>query len=286
MLGGVEGSGRMKRRAGAHRDASGCQIPTNSHLKTLIMRLQDKVALITGGAAGIGAEIAKRFAAEGATILIGDLDAGAAERMAETVRRLGGRARSVPLDVTSEANWKAALAGIRSAETRLDVLVNNAGITRRIPITDMPMEDFEAIMAVNVRGVFLGIKHSLPLMKERGGGAIVNISSICGLVGHKYTNETYTTSKGAVTLLTKSVAVRYAQDNIRCNSIHPGTVDTPMVQLLFKDPEKKRERLDEVPLGRLATALDVANAALFLASDEAGFITGVALPVDGGLTAY
>ena len=250
------------------------------------MRLQDKVALITGGAAGIGAEIAKRFAAEGATVLIGDMDAGAAERMAETVRRAGGRARSVPLDVTSEANWKAALHGIRNAEGRLDVLVNNAGITRRIPITDMPMEDFEAIMAVNVRGVFLGIKHSLPLMKERGGGAIVNISSICGLVGHKYTNETYTTSKGAVTLLTKSVAVRYAQDNIRCNSIHPGTVDTPMVRQLFKDPEKKRERLDEVPLGRLATALDVANAALFLASDEASFITGVALPVDGGLTAY
>lgn len=286
MLGDVEGSGRMKRRAGARRDASGRQIPINSHLKTLIMRLQDKVALITGAAAGIGAEIAKRFAAEGATVLIGDLDAGAAERMAESVRSAGGRARSVPLDVTSEANWKAALDGIRKTEGRLDILVNNAGITRRIPITDMPMEDFEAIMAVNVRGVFLGIKHSLPLMKERGGGAIVNISSICGLVGHKYTNETYTTSKGAVTLLTKSVAVRYAHDNIRCNSIHPGTVNTPMVQQLFKDPEKKRERLDEVPLGRLASALDVANAALFLASDEASFITGVALPVDGGLTAY
>ena len=250
------------------------------------MRLQNKVALITGGAAGIGAEIARRFAAEGATVLIGDMDAGAAERMAENIRRAGGRARSAPLDVTSEANWKTALDGIRNTEGRLDILVNNAGITRRIPITDMPMEDFEAIMAVNVRGVFLGIKHSLPLMRERGGGAIVNISSICGLVGHKYTNETYTTSKGAVTLLTKSVAVRYAQDNIRCNSIHPGTVDTPMVQQLFKDPEKKRERLEEVPLGRLATASDVANAALFLASDEAGFITGVALPVDGGLTAY
>lgn len=283
---GIHAAGRTKRRAGARSDAALWNIPTNSHLKTLIMRLHDKVALITGGGAGIGAEIAKRFAAEGATVLIGDLDAGAAERMAESVRHAGGRARSVALDVTSEAHWKAALVGIRKAEGGLDILVNNAGITKRIPITDMSMEDFEAIMAVNVRGVFLGIKHSLPLMKERGGGAIVNVSSICGLVGHKYTNETYTTSKGAVTLLTKSVAVRYAQDNIRCNSIHPGTVDTPMVQQLFKDPEKKRERLDEVPLGRLATALDVANAALFLASDEASFITGVALPVDGGLTAY
>jgi NAD(P)-dependent dehydrogenase (short-subunit alcohol dehydrogenase family) len=150
----------------------------------------------------------------------------------------------------------------------------------------MSLEDFEAVMAVNVRGAFLGIKHSLPLMKQQGGGSIVNMASIAGLVGHKFTNETYTTSKGAVTLLTKSVAVRHARDNIRCNSIHPCTVDTPMVRELFKDPEKQKERLDEVPLGRLATARDVANAALFLASDEASFITGAALPVDGGLTAY
>ncbi len=250
------------------------------------MRLHNKIALITGAAAGIGAEIAKRFAAEGATVLIGDLNAVEAEQTAERIRSSGGSARAVPLDVTREESWREALDGIRAAEGRLDVLVNNAGITKRIPIMEMPLEEFEAIMAVNVRGVFLGIKHTLPLMKAKGGGSIVNISSICGLVGHKFTNETYTTSKGAVTLLTKSVAVRHARDNIRCNSIHPGTVDTPMVQELFKDPEKKRERLDEVPLGRLATARDVANAALFLASDEAGFITGAALPVDGGLTAY
>ena len=250
------------------------------------MRLQNKVALITGAAVGIGAEIAKRFAAEGAQVVIGDVNVVEARTTSESIRRSGGSARSVPLDVTKEESWKEALDGIRTAEGRLDVLVNNAGITKRIPITEMPLEDFERIMAVNVRGVFLGIKHALPFMKQHGGGSIVNISSICGLVGHKLTNETYTTSKGAVTLLTKSVAVRHARDNIRCNSIHPGTVDTPMVQALFTDPEKKRERLDEVPLGRLATAQDVANAALFLASDEAGFITGAALPVDGGLTAY
>jgi NAD(P)-dependent dehydrogenase (short-subunit alcohol dehydrogenase family) len=250
------------------------------------MRLPNKVTLITGAAAGIGAEIATRFAAEGAQVLIGDVNAGAAETVVEGIRKSGGTARFVPLDVTDEESWREALDGIRTAEGRLDILVNNAGITKRIPITDMAVEDFEAVMAVNVRGVFLGIKHALPLMKQHGGGSIVNISSICGLVGHKFTNETYTTSKGAVTLLTKSVAVRHARDNIRCNSVHPGTVDTPMVRELFKDPEKKRERLDEVPLGRLASARDVANAALFLASDEAGFITGVALPVDGGLTAY
>ena len=250
------------------------------------MRLQNKITLITGAAAGIGAEIARRFATEGAKVLIGDLNADEGEKTAADIRRSGGTARFVPLDVTSEESWKEALNGIRTAEGRLDVLVNNAGITKRIPIVDMPIEDFEAVMAVNVRGVFLGIKTALPFMKQGGGGTIVNISSIAGLVGHKFTNETYSTSKGAVTLLTKSVAVRHAQDNIRCNSIHPATVDTPMVQELFKDPEKKRERLDELPLGRLATARDVANAALFLASDEASFITGVALPVDGGLTAY
>jgi len=250
------------------------------------MRLHNKVTLITGAAAGIGAEIATRFAAEGAQVLIGDFDEVAGKEAADRICRAGGRARFVPLDVTQEASWLEALNGIRTVEGRLDILVNNAGITKRIPITEMPLSDFESVMAVNVRGVFLGIKHALPLMKAHGGGSIVNISSIAGLVGHKFTNETYSASKGAVTMLTRSVAVRHAGDNIRCNSIHPCTVDTPMVRELFKDPEKKKERLDEVPLGRIADARDVANAALFLASDEASFITGVALPVDGGLTAY
>lgn len=250
------------------------------------MRLQDKVALITGAAAGIGAEIARRFAEEGARVCIGDTNRDEGEKTASVLQQAGGRARFVPLDVTSEPSWQEALGGIRAAEGRLDVLVNNAGITRRIPIEEMPLDVFESVLAVNVRGVFLGIKHAIPLMRARGGGAIVNMSSIAGLVGHKFSNETYATSKGAVALLTKSVAVHYAKDNIRCNSIHPCTVETPMVVELFKDAAKKRERLDEVPLGRLASMRDVANAALFLASDEAGFITGVALPVDGGLTAY
>jgi len=258
----------------------------NPQLTGTIMRLHNKVTLITGAAAGIGAEIATRFAAEGAQVLIGDVNVGEGDQTAERIRRAGGRARSIPLDVTQEASWREALDGIQSAEGRLDVLVNNAGITKRIPITEMPLDIFEMVMAVNVRGVFLGIRAVLPLMQRQGGGAIVNISSIAGLVGHKLSNETYATSKGAVTLLTKSVAVRYARDHVRCNSIHPCTVDTPMMRELFKDPEKQRERLDEVPLGRLASARDVANAALFLASDEASFITGVALPVDGGLTAY
>jgi NAD(P)-dependent dehydrogenase (short-subunit alcohol dehydrogenase family) len=249
------------------------------------MRLADKVALITGAGSGIGAEIAARFASEGARVFIGDVDASAGEATAGRIRHAGGTARFVLLDVTDEQGWRTAMKAIRAAERRLDILVNNAGITRRISIAEMPMETYEAVMSVNVRGVFLGIKTVLPVMQAQGGGAIVNISSAAGLVGHRFSNETYAASKGAVTILTKSVAVRYARDNVRCNSIHPCTVDTPMVQELFRDPEKQRERLGEIPLGRLATARDVANAALFLASDEAGLITGVALPVDGGLTA-
>ena len=148
---------------------------------------------------------------------------------------------------------------------RLDILVNNAGINIRKNIEEMPVESFDAMLAVNVKGPFLGIKHSLPIMRAAGGGVILNMSSICGLVGHRYTNETYTTTKGALTLLTKSVAVRYAKDNIRCNSVHPSTVETAFVQAMLKDPERRAERLGEVPLGRLASATDVANALVYLA---------------------
>ena len=179
----------------------------------------------------------------------------------------------------------AAFRTVMERAGRLDILVNNAGINIRKNIEEMEVASFDAMVAVNVRGPFIGIKHALPIMRAGGGGVILNMSSICGLVGHKFTNETYTTTKGALTMLTKSVAVRYAKDNIRCNSIHPSTVETPLVQTLFKDPERKAERLGEVPLGRLASTADVANALVFLASDEAAFINGVALAIDGGLTA-
>jgi len=158
-------------------------LPINPHPTLLIMRLQNKVTLVTGAAAGIGAEIATRFAAEGAQVLIGDFDEVSGKETAGRICRAGGRTRFVPLDVTQEASWLEALNGIRTAEGRLDVLVNNAGITKRIPITEMPLSDFESVMAVNVRGVFLGIKHALPLMKTHGGGSIVNISSIAGRGG-------------------------------------------------------------------------------------------------------
>jgi NAD(P)-dependent dehydrogenase (short-subunit alcohol dehydrogenase family) len=175
---------------------------------------------------------------------------------------------------------------VKARSGRLDILVNNAGINIRKDIEEMPVESLDAMLAVNVKGPFLGIKHAIPFMRAGGGGVVLNMSSVCGLVGHKYTNETYTTTKGALTLLTKSIAVRYAKDNIRCNSIHPSTVDTPLLQTVLKDPARRAERYGEVPLGRLATSLDVANAFVYLASDEAAFVNGVALSVDGGTTAW
>jgi NAD(P)-dependent dehydrogenase (short-subunit alcohol dehydrogenase family) len=249
------------------------------------MRLKDKVALISGAAQGLGAAMARLFAAEGALVCIGDLKTDAGNQTAAAVREAGGRAFFAALDVTSEQSWGEAFAAAVKEGGRLDILVNNAGINIREPIEVMKAENLDAMLAVNVKGPFLGTKHAIPLLRKGGGGSIINISSVCGLIGHAFTTEAYTVTKGALTLLTKSIAVRYAKDNIRCNSIHPSTVDTPLMRELFKDPAKKQERVGEVPLGRLATEADVANAALFLASDEARFLNGVALPVDGGATA-
>jgi NAD(P)-dependent dehydrogenase (short-subunit alcohol dehydrogenase family) len=249
------------------------------------MRLKNKIALVTGAAQGLGAAIASRFAGEGATVFLGDLKPEEGDKTAETIRAGGGRAFFLSLDVTSEQSWIDAFAALEKEAGRLDILVNNAGINIREPIEAMGAENFDAMLAVNVKGPFLGTKHAIPLLRKGGGGAIINMSSVCGLIGHRYTTEAYTVTKGAVTLLTKTIAVRYGKDNIRCNSLHPSTVDTPLMRELFKDPARKTERLGEVPLGRLAAAADVANAALFLASDEAAFINGVAFPVDGGVTA-
>jgi NAD(P)-dependent dehydrogenase (short-subunit alcohol dehydrogenase family) len=246
------------------------------------MRLANKVALITGAAQGLGAEIARRFHNEGAFVFIGDIEVTAGEKLAHEL--IG--AIFIRLDVASETSWKSALAQVLTESGRLDVLVNNAGINIRKDIEEMSEDALDSMLAVNIKGPFLGIKHALPIMRASGGGTILNMSSVCGLVGHKYTGEAYTATKGALTLLTKSVAARYAKYNIRCNSIHPSTTDTPLVQAILTDPKRRAERLEEVPLGRFATTADVANAFVFLASDEASFVSGAAFPVDGGLTAY
>ena len=242
--------------------------------------MNKKTVLVAGGAGGLGTAIVKRLSAEGANVFILDLDENRGHALVSEVRAEGGQASFIQMDLTSEEAWRQAVI----AADRVDVLINNAGINIRKPIEEMVLEEWNQMMLVNTGSVFLGIKAVLPVMRKQGGGAIINTSSVCGLIGHRYTPEAYTATKGAVTLLTKSVAARYAKDGIRCNCINPSTVDTPFVQQLFKDPERKKERLGEVPLGRLATAEDVANAVLYLASDEAAFINGIALPIDGGVT--
>ncbi len=250
------------------------------------MTVKDKTILITGAGGGLGSEMARLLADNGAQIIIVDLDAEKGEATAASINADGGKAWFIKADVTSEADWKAAVDFAVEKTGKLDVVVNNAGINIRKPVEEMTIEEWCTMMKVNTGSVFLGTKYAIPVMRKQGGGSIINTSSVCGLIGHKYTPEAYTASKGAVTMLTKAIASRYGKDNIRCNSIHPSTVHTPLVEVLFKDPERKAERLGEVPLGRLASAADVANAVLYLASEEASFINGVSLPVDGGVTCY
>lgn len=250
------------------------------------MNVMNKSVMITGAGGGLGSEMARLLAKNGAKIFILDLVEDKGEAVAAEINAAGGEAWFFKCDVTSEADWKAAMDFALEKTGRVDVLCNNAGINIRKPVEEMNIDEWCTMMKVNTGSTFLGCKYAIPVMRKQGGGAIINTSSVCGMIGHKYTPEAYTASKGAVTMLTKAIASRYGKDNIRCNSIHPSTVDTPFVQALFKDPARKAERYGEVPLGRLATAQDVANAVLYLASEEASFINGVSLPIDGGVTCY
>ncbi len=250
------------------------------------MNVKGKTIVITGGAGGLGSSMSKLLAANGAVICIFDLDTQKGEETVQEILSSGGKASFKKVDLVKENDWKAAMEEVLAETGRVDVLVNNAGINIRKPIEEMTIDEWNTMMNVNTGSSFLGCKYAIPIMRRQGGGAIINTSSVCGLIGHKYTPEAYTATKGAVTLLTKAIAARYAKDGIRCNSIHPSTVDTPLVKEMFRDPEKKKQRLEEVPLGRLATAEDVANAVLYLASEEAKFINGIALPIDGGVTCY
>lgn len=250
------------------------------------MNVKGKSIMITGAGGGLGSVMAAKLAENGAEVMILDMDEQKGQAAADEICAKGGKARFFRMDVTSEEDWKAAVDYTVALTGRVDVLVNNAGINIRKPVEEMTIDEWVTMMKVNTGSVFLGCKYTIPVMRAQGGGCFINTSSVCGLIGHKYTPEAYTASKGAVTMLTKSIASRYAKDGIRSNSIHPSTVYTPLVEVLFKDPERKAERLGEVPLGRLASAEDVANAVLYLASDEASFINGVALPVDGGVTCY
>lgn len=252
----------------------------------MTMRLKTKKALITGGAQGIGFAIAETFCREGAVVYIADVNKDLGASSALKLREKGGNATFVFLNVSDDANWQQVCRQVEEETGGLDILVNNAGINIRKVIEEMSSEELDQMYSVNIKGPFLGIKNALPVMKRIGGGSIINMSSVCGLIGHLYTPEAYTTAKGAITTLTKAVASRYGKFNIRCNSINPSTANTPLVQEMLKDPARMKERVGEVPLGRMASLQDIAEAALFLASDEGSFINGVALPVDGGVTAY
>ena len=250
------------------------------------MNVKDKVVVITGGAGGLGSEMGRLLCKEGAKVYLLDLDEKRGEEIAKSIRNEGGKAFFYWIDLTSENDWKNVISMVKENEGRIDVLVNNAGINIRKPIEEMSIEEWSKMMLVNTGSTFLGCKTVIPIMKEQKGGAIINTSSVCGLIGHKYTPEAYTAAKGAVTMLTKSIAARYGCYGIRCNSIHPSTVMTPLVEEMLKNPDRAAERLGEVPLGRLASAQDVANAVLYLASEEASFINGINMPVDGGVTCY
>ena len=248
------------------------------------MRLEGKVSLITGGARGIGAAIATLFAQEGSSVSIGDvLEAQGAKRV-EGLRRLGRMATFRTLDVTKEEDWQAAVKAIINEFGRLDILVNNAGIGTRMGLEKVSQEEWERTMDVNAKGGYLGIKHCAPSMIQTGGGSIVNISSISAMIGG-HTSMAYRASKGALRALTKAMALRYAPYQIRVNSIHPGDVVTPLNQEYLADPARLEERIRMVPLGRLGTPEDVAYLALYLASDQAGYVTGIEVIIDGGRTA-
>ena len=248
------------------------------------MRLEGKVVFISGGSRGQGAAEAKLFAKEGASVVMGDILEDEGKKLEAEINESGGRALFVKLDVTSESEWQDAIAETVRTFGKLDVLVNNAAIYSRRSVEDTTVEEWDRIMAVNVKGVFLGTKHSIAEMRKVGGGSIINISSTAGLVGSTRSSA-YTASKGGVRLLTKSTAVQYAGEGIRANSIHPGPIDTEMIAENIGTPERLAQSVARVPLGRVGTIDDVAYGALFLASDESSYMTGSELVIDGGVTA-
>ena len=248
-------------------------------------RLDGKVALISGGARGQGAAEAKLFAREGAQVVLGDVLDEEGRQVETEIRTAGGDATYLHLDVTSEDDWRAAVALAEHTYGRLNILVNNAGIVIRKSIEETTEDDWDRIVAVNLKGVFWGTKHAIPAMRRAGGGSIINISSTAGLVGSPYGSASYTATKGGVRLLTKSTALQHATDHIRCNSVHPGPVETAMLQEALADPTTREDRLRRVPLGRVGTVDDIAYGVLYLASDESSFVTGSELVIDGGATA-
>ena len=248
------------------------------------MRLEGKVALITGAAHGMGAEEARLFAREGARVAIADIREDDARKVEAEIAEAGGESMVVMLDVSQEDQWEQSVAAVVAKFGKLDILVNNAGISGSGERDATSTDAWDRLMNINAKGVFLGMKYAIPEMEKAGGGAIVNISSISGFVGQEGIHPGYNASKGAVRLVTKAAAVQHAKIGIRVNSVHPGML--PPMLTSFQRGDPNRDAMNAaVPMGREGEPIEVANALLFLASDEASYITGTELIVDGGFTA-
>ena len=249
------------------------------------MRLAGKVALISGGARGMGAVEARLFAQEGAKVVMGDVLEAQGQQVEADIKSTGGTAIFVRLDVTQEEDWQHAVALTIDRFGRLDILVNNAGISQQSQVEHTTVADWQRVMDINAKGVFLGTRAAIPAMRRAGGGSIINISSQLGLVGTDNSSPQYQASKGAVRLLTKATAIQYAKDGIRVNSVHPGPVATPLNEARRADAHLYQLTVSRIPMGRYGQPEDIAYGVLYLASDESAFVTGSELVIDGGWTA-
>ena len=249
-------------------------------------RLDGKVALISGGARGQGAAEAKLFAQEGASVVFGDVRDAEGMKVEAEIQEQGGAATFIHLDVTKDGDWQDAVRTAVNKYGALDILVNNAAIViPKVDIEDRTGDEWDKVMEVNAKGVFLGTKYTIPAMRKSGGGAIVNISSVAGIGQSNHQEPAYAASKAAVRIFTKVTAAQQAKDNIRCNSIHPGPIETEMLMSAIGSPENLEKRLRRVPMHRMGSVDDIAKGVLYLASDDSSYVTGTELIIDGGAIA-
>lgn len=246
-------------------------------------RLDGKVAIITGGASGQGAEEVRLFTKEGAKVVATDLQEEKLNKVVEDVKKAGGDAIAITHDITSEQGWVDVVKKTVDTYGSLNILVNNAGVFSAGNAEETTLEDWNKVMSINAGGAFLGTKYSIPEMRKAGGGSIVNISSISGILG--FGAAAYNASKGAMRTFTKNVAADYAKENIRVNSIHPGVIVSPMTNPILEVKESRENFENMTPMPRLGEPIDIAYGALYLASDEASFMTGSELVIDGGIVA-
>ena len=252
------------------------------------MRLEGKVAFITGAGMGQGREGALLFATEGARVIVADIDGKAAQDTAKMIERLGGETLALEGDVGKEIDVKRMIAAGVKRFRALHVLYNNAGVLwkdRDRSVLETKDADWDRVQAINLKGPFFVAKHGIPHLIRAGGGSVINVGSVSALCGFTVAQDSYTSSKGALISLTKSLAVQFARQNVRCNIIHPGIIETWMQAPHLKDPAKRKAFEDGIPLGRIAHPREIANVALFLASDESSYVTGAEIVADGGFTA-